>query len=92
MDANELGSNDFRSTRRNIYYAGLCDTTAHRITAWGNGQQHWRSWLEDGQIRFLVADFDSPGNEMFLESYYAPFRRPVRKGDHISGTVRLRLE
>lgn len=92
MDANELGSNDFRSTRRNIYYAGLCDTTAHRITAWGNGRQHWRSWLEDGQIRFLVADFDSPGNEMFLESYYAPFRRPVRKGDHISGTVRLRLE
>lgn len=92
MDANELGSNDFRSTRRDFYYAGLRDSAGRRVTACGDGRQHWRSWLEDGHIRFLVADFDSPGNEMFLESYYAPFRRPVRKGDHISGTVRLRLE
>lgn len=92
MDSNELGSNDFRSTRRNIRQAGLCDEAGNRITAVSNGEQHWRSWLEKDRIRFLVADFVTAGNEMFLESYYAPYRKPVKKGETIKGSLRLRYE
>lgn len=91
-DFNELGSNDFRATRRNIRLAGLKDTTGIRITVRSDGRQHWRSWLDEDRICFLVADFVTAGNEMFLESYYAPYRKPLKKGDVIEGTVRLRIE
>lgn len=92
MDYNELGSNDFRATRRNIWYAGLTDNTGSKITACSNGEQHWRSWLDKDKIRFLIADFVTAGNEMFLESYYAPYRKPIKKGDQIKGIAKLRIE
>lgn len=92
LDYNELGSNDFRSTRRNIWYAGLTDHAGNKVTAVSDGKQHWRSWLEKDRIRFLVADFVTAGNEMFLGSYYAPFRKPLKKGDTIGGTVMLYVE
>lgn len=92
MDANELGSNDFRSTRRNIYYAGLRDSSGHAVTALGGGRQHWRAWVDGRRVRFLVADFTTPGDEMFLGSYFAPLRRPLKPGDRIGGTVVLLLK
>ena len=42
MDYNELGSNDFRSTRRNIWYAGLRSMNGSKIPVPSNGRQHWR--------------------------------------------------
>lgn len=92
MDYNELGSNDFRATRRNIWYAGLTDHSGGKITARSNGEQHWRSWLDKDKIRFLIADFVTAGNEMFLEGYYAPYRKPIKKGDKIEGSATLRIE
>lgn len=88
-DFNELGSNDFRSTRRNIWYAGLKQNDVTSVIAVSDGKQHWRSWLEKDVIRFLVADFVSPGDEMFLSSYYNAYRKPLKKGDQIGGKVRL---
>ena len=88
-DYNPMGSNDFRSTRRNIWYAGLTDNSGNKITVKSNGEQHWRSWLEGNNIRFLIADFVSPGNEMFLESHMQRFRQPIQKGQIIEGTVHL---
>lgn len=92
MDSNQLGSNDFRATRRNIYQAGLTEEAGGRIRVCSDGQQHWRSWLETDRIRFLVADFVTAGNEMFLEGYYAPYRKPVKKGETIQGHIQLRME
>lgn len=91
MDFNELGSNDFRSTRRNIWFAGLEDAEGNDITVRSNGEQHWRSWLEKDRIRFLVADFVTAGDEMFLGGYYAPYRKPIKKGDNIQGKITLAL-
>ena len=92
MDYNELGSNDFRSTRRNIWYAGLRSMNGSKITVPSNGRQHWRSWLEKDKIRFLVADFVTAGNEIFLSTYYDPYRKPVRKGERIGGENLVRVE
>lgn len=92
MDYNELGSNDFRSTRRNIWYAGLRSMNGSKITVPSNGRQHWRSWLEKDKIRFLVADFVTAGNEIFLSTYYDPYRKPVRKGERIGGEIVVRVE
>lgn len=91
MDFNELGSNDFRATRRNIWYAGLSDEAGNKITVRSNGKQHWRSWLDKNKIRFLIADFVTAGNEMFLEGYYSPYRKPIKKGDSIQGEIKLRM-
>lgn len=90
-DANRMGSNDFRATRRNIFFAGLEDATGRTITAVGNGKQHWRSWLEDNHTRFIVADFTTAGDEMFLGGFYAPTRRPLKKGDIIEGHITILL-
>lgn len=92
MDYNELGSNDFRSTRRNIWYAGLTNLAGNRITVLSNGEQHWRSWLDKDKVCFLIADFVTAGNEMFLEGYYASYRKPIHKGDAIGGNTVLRAE
>lgn len=91
-DFNELGSNDFRATRRNIWYAGLDNADGNKITVRSNGEQHWRSWLDKEKVRFLVADFVTAGNEMFLEGYYAPYRKPIKTGDQIEGLIQLRVE
>lgn len=91
-DFNELGSNDFRATRRNIWYAGLQDSCKQaRITVRSNGQQHWRCWKSGRHTRFLVADFVTAGDEMFLSGHYAPYRKPVKAGDVVKGTVRINL-
>lgn len=92
MDYNELGSNDFRSTRRNIWYAGLLKESGHRVTVLSNGKQHWRSWKHYDKIQFLVADFVTAGDEMFLSSYYAPYREPIKAGDTIMGNITLKIE
>lgn len=92
MDFNELGSNDFRATRRNIWYAGLTDPAGNKITVRSDGKQHWRSWFDKDKVCFLIADFVTAGNEMFLEGYYAPYRKPIRIGEAIGGIVVLRAE
>lgn len=92
MDYNELGSNDFRATRRNIHYAGLRSSDGHSVAASSDGKQHWRCWLDGDRIRFLVADFVTAGNEMFLSSYYAPFRKPLKQGDRVSGKTFLQIK
>jgi beta-galactosidase len=91
-DYNELGSADFRSTRRNIWFAGLTNPAGSKVTALSNGKQHWRSWLNKNKIQFLVADFVTAGDEMFLSSYYDPYRKPLKTGDKINGKATLRVE
>ncbi len=90
-DYNELGSNDFRSTRRNIWFAGLTSKEGASIIAVSNGEQHWRSWKNGNKIEFLIADFVTAGDELFLGSYYAPFRKQIKIGDSIRGKIKLQV-
>lgn len=90
-DFNQLGSNDFRSTRRNIWYAGLKAGQSSQVVAVSDGNQHWRCWKEGKRSRFLIADFVTAGDEMFLASHYAPYRKPLKKGDVIKGNITLRV-
>lgn len=91
-DQNELGSNDFRSTRRNIWYAGLRGESGGRITAISNGEQHWRAWNGEKGINFIVAEFVTAGDELFLGSFNAQYRRPIKTGDEIKGKIMLKME
>ena len=92
-DHNQLGSNDFRSTRRNIWYAGLENVSdGSKVTVISDGTQHWRTWKSGSKSQFLVADFVTAGDEMFLSGHYAPYRKPLKAGDVIKGVIILRVE
>ncbi|MEO9021354.1 MAG: glycoside hydrolase family 2 TIM barrel-domain containing protein [Ginsengibacter sp.] len=69
-DANDLGSNDFRSTKRNIYNAVLSDEENNGVEIISDGTQATRSWLQDEKIQLLVADYNNNGSEPF---YTSPF-------------------
>ncbi|MCK0158258.1 hypothetical protein MWU65_13770 [Cellulophaga sp. F20128] len=93
MDFNKLGSNDFRSTRRNFNYAGLKDGNGKQVLAISkDASQHWRSWLNGDDIQFLVAKFVTAGNELFLGSFYEPTRVPLKLGDSISDKIQIQIK
>ena len=69
-DANDLGSNDFRSTKQFIKEASLKDKEGNGIMALSGGKQFSRSWLQDERINWLIADYSNNGSEPF---YGTPF-------------------
>jgi len=88
-DANEMGSNDFRSTKQHIIRAEL-NNDRHAITVLSDGKQSSRSWLQDGNIQFLVADYSNNGSEPFYGSPFTDQRINI-KGKQLKGNVIFRL-
>ena len=86
-DQTAAGSNLFRSTKENIYSAGLKNKSGRSITVLSDGTQHVRSWIEGDAIRLLIADYNNPGKENFLIPHAEKEYRPLRKGDKIQGEV-----
>jgi hypothetical protein len=85
-DQNELGTNDFRSTKMNITSASLSEG-AEIITVLSDGSQSVRCWLEKGNTRMLVADYSNMGGEGFFRSHAELMDHPLKPGDFISGMV-----
>ena len=90
-DANELGSNDFRSSRENIYYASLTDGQGYGVKVLGGGHQTFRAWVDGDHISFLVAGFSTGGGDLFFSSHYRSERRPLQRGSAFSGTATVVL-
>jgi beta-galactosidase len=87
-DQNELGTNDFRSTKMNITTAILSDGL-NKVNVISDGSQHIRCWLENGSTRMLVASYSNMGAEGFFRSHAELIDHPLKPGDYISGTVHL---
>ena len=71
QDCNPLGSNDFRSTKHNIYEASLTGArrphSAERACAsFPTARQHVRAWVEDQRTRLLVADVSCEGSSVAI--------------------------
>ena len=77
-DANDLGSNDFRSTKRFIRTASLSDDSGISVTAVSDGTQHSRSWFQDAHIQWLIANYVNNGSEPFYGSPHTDGR--IRTG------------
>lgn len=90
-DANALGSNDFRSSKENIYWAALIGGQGRGVLVNGGGKSTFRSWVEGDHISFLVAGFSTGGGDLFFSSHYRDERRPLQRGDRFRGTAVLRL-
>lgn len=85
-DRNELGTNDFRSTKYSIKRAALSDGNL-QLQIIGNGSVDVRAWTEPAQNRLLVAGFSNHGSEGFFRSHAEKFDRPLRMGDTVADSV-----
>jgi hypothetical protein len=90
LDSTAGGTNDFRSSKYNIIWASLTNAKGEGVRVESDGTQTVRTWVDGDRIRLLVSDFSNGGSEVFLRmNHYAHEQRTLRKGDVISGSVRL---
>ncbi|QNK61536.1 beta-galactosidase [Pedobacter sp. PAMC26386] len=90
-DANQLGSNDFRSTKKEIFNVALTDEQGSGVEALSNGKQASRSWLQDQHIQFLIADYSNNGSEPFYGSPFTENRINI-KNKQLKGSVSFRIK
>ncbi len=91
-DTNELGTNDFRSTKENIVNASLTDPAGRGLVARSDGKQHIRCWVEGDVTRMLVSEYNNPGSERFFRSHAAVEDKPLKPGDRISGSIKFTIK
>lgn len=90
-DYNELGSNDFRSTKNNIYMAKFENENNEGIKIISEGKHSVRAFVDGDKISFLVADFSIGGGELFLGSHLESMKKKLEKGDVFKGTAKIKL-
>lgn len=91
-DANELGSNDFRATKRSILAASLQDQQGNAVRVVSNGQQASRAWLQDQRVQWLIADYSNNGSEPFYGSPHTEGRVTVKKNQLLKGKIILTIQ
>jgi hypothetical protein len=89
-DQSKNGTNDFRSTKMNIFEASLLSSSGNGLRVLSDGTQHVRSWVEGDRTRFLVADYANEGSPPFFCEFVTP-RHPLDAGASVEGTVRLEI-
>jgi len=91
LDRNELGTNDFRSTKMYINQAKLTNGTgSFKVSA--DGQQHFRAWKDTQGIKALVAGYSNMGAERFFRGHAEKMDRPLKVGDVITDNITLQLK
>jgi hypothetical protein len=90
-DCNKMGTNDFRGTKQNIYWASLTASDESGLLIRSDGTQSTRAWVENDRIRLLVADYINAGAERFFRSHAAVEDKPLNTADIIKGRTKLEL-
>jgi len=91
LDRNDLGTNDFRSTKMYINSAWLGNgISSFKVTS--NGEQHIRAWKETQGIKALIAGYSNMGAERFFRGHAEKMDRPLKAGDVIQDSVMLQLK
>ena len=90
-DTNELGTNDFRSTKENVINAYLANSKTNGLVVESDGKQHIRCWIEGDVTRMLISEYNNPGSERFFRRHAKTEDKPLRSGDKISGSIRLAM-
>lgn len=92
LDDHPWGSNDFRSTKRNIYSAGLISPLGAGVEVISNGTQHVRATVGVNSVSLKVLDYYG-GSATGINEYDGAYGtgRVLKPGDTVKGEVRLRL-
>ncbi len=91
LDRNDLGTNDFRSTKMYINNTMLSNGNSS-FSVRANGQQHIRAWKDVQGIKALVAGYSNMGAERFFRSHAVKMDRPLKVGDVIEDSINLQLK
>jgi hypothetical protein len=92
LDDHPWGSNDFRSTKRNIYWASLTSADGDGVEIISNGTQHIRATVGTFSTRLHVQDYfggSGVGTSEWDDLY--GYGRALKSGDVLQGLVRVRL-
>jgi beta-galactosidase len=91
-DISPMGSNDFRSTKRNIYWAALHSSAGPAAVVESDGRQHVRACVESDRISLHVNDWYGGTNAGWWEwTHNYGQGQTIRKGDRLTSTLRLRV-
>ncbi|UJH92677.1 hypothetical protein LZ575_09535 [Antarcticibacterium sp. 1MA-6-2] len=91
-DANELGSNDFRSTKRNIIKASLSKDSQTKVSVMSNTKQASRSWLQEEFTHWLIADYTNNGSEPFYGTPHSSGRIKLDNESVLEGVLTLIIQ
>jgi len=89
-DRNDMGTNDFRSTKMNIKEASLNDG-AVSLKIESDGSQHIRSWHDAQTIQVLIAGYSNMGTERFFRAHAEKMDKPLKVGDTIQDSISLKI-
>lgn len=91
-DTTMHGSNDFRSTKRNVYSAALSDRNATGISTRAMGDQHVRAQVRSDSVDLLVLDRSISGTNAYewMDRHPVMDEQPtLDAGTTLEGSVRI---
>ncbi len=91
LDSNPLGTNDFRSTKRNILWASLKNNDGYGVIVRSYGSQSTRSYVDGDRIRLLVAGYATGGRDGTSFGHLGSEQRLLKIGSLFEDTVNLEL-
>jgi len=87
-----MGSNDFRSTKRNILWTALRHPVGPGVLVLSDGRQNARATVETDRISLYINSWYGSTNAGLWEWEHNYGKgKLLKKGDHILETVRLRF-
>jgi hypothetical protein len=89
LDNLPAGNNDFCSTKHSVRQASLSDGNGSIFSIEGEGKTHIRCWKSASGIHLLAANFSHGGSERFLKSFTKRAERPLKKGQAVTGSVKI---
>jgi hypothetical protein len=90
QDSTPYGTNDFRSTKMNIFEASLMSAAGNGVRVCSDGTQHVRSWVENANVRLLVADYCNEGAATYFSEHVIP-HQPLKSGFVVEGMLQLEI-
>jgi beta-galactosidase len=92
LDAMEMGSNDFRSTKRDVINASLRSRTGDGVAIVSDSLRSIRAFVDSAGTGLLIAGYSTGGGEGFFAPHYARERKPLKTGDTIRDRMVLRFD
>ena len=91
-DDTPMGTNQYRSTKRNIFWATVRNESGAGWTITSDGSQHLRTTMESDRVAVFV-NYWYGGSPAQIEEYrenYGPGRK-LSTGEHLQSTIHLQL-